>query len=87
MDIATILTRKFPGKEWTLDGDDYAGLTWLSDGSAPSKAELEKLWPVVQGEIEAERQAREDAKASAIAKLGKLGLTVDEVQAAFGLEA
>ena len=87
MDIATILTRKYAGKEWTLDGDDYTGLTWLSDSKKPSKAELEKLWPTVQAEIAGERQAKEDAKASAIAKLEALGLTVDEVQVAFGLVA
>ena len=39
----------------------------------------------MQAEIAAEEQARVDAKASAIAKLGALGLTVDEVQVAFGL--
>jgi hypothetical protein len=87
MDIPTILTRKYAGTEWTLDGDDYTGLTWLSEGKAPSKAALEKLWPTVVAEIEAEKQARENAKASAIAKLEALGLTVDEVSAAFGLEA
>ena len=85
MDIATILTRKYPGKEWTLDGDAYAGLTWLSDGKAPSEKELSDLWPVVQGEIEAERKAKEDAKASAIGKLAKLGLTADEVREVFGI--
>ena len=87
MDIATILTRKYPGKEWTLNGDDYSGLTWHSDGKAPTKAELEKLWPTVQQEIADERQAKEDAKASAVAKLEALGLTVEEVSVAFGLEA
>jgi hypothetical protein len=87
MDIPTILTRKYADTEWTLNGDDYTGLTWLSEGKAPTKAELEKLWPTVQSEIAAEAQARIDAKASAIAKLEALGLTVDEVQVAFGLEA
>jgi hypothetical protein len=87
MDIPTILTRKYAGTEWTLDGDDYAGLTWLSESKKPTKKQLEDLWPVVQAEIEAEKQAREDAKASAIAKLEALGLTVDEVQVAFGLGA
>jgi hypothetical protein len=87
MDIPTILTRKYAGSEWTLDGDDYTGLTWLSESKKPTKKQLEDLWPVVQAEIEAEKQAREDAKASAIAKLEALGLTVDEVQVAFGLEA
>jgi len=87
MDIATILTRKYAGKEWTLDGDAYAGLVWHSDGKAPSKAELEKLWPSVQQEIADEAQAKLDAKASAVAKLEALGLTVEEVSVAFGLEA
>jgi hypothetical protein len=87
MDIATILTRKYPGKEWTLSGDDHTGLTWLSDGKAPSQAELEGLWPTVQQEIADEAQARIDAKASAVAKLEALGLTVEEVSVAFGLEA
>lgn len=40
-----------------------------------------------QAEMIAEAQARKDAKASAMAKLEALGLTVDEVSAVFGLEA
>ena len=87
MDIATVLTRKFPDALWNLVDDDYNKLEWLSDSKKPTKAELEKLWPTVQAEIAGERQAKEDAKASAIAKLEALGLTVDEVQVAFGLVA
>ena len=87
MDIATILSRKYAGSEWTLDGDDYTGLTWLSDTPKPTKSVLEKLWSEVQAEIVAEAQAKLDAKASAIAKLEALGLTVEEVSVAFGLEA
>jgi hypothetical protein len=51
MDIATILTRKFQGAEWTHNGDDYEGLTWLSEGSAPTEKQLEALWPEVQYEV------------------------------------
>lgn len=87
MDIPVILLRKFEGAEWILDGDDYTGLTWLSDSDAPTEAELKKLWSTVQAEIEAEAQAKIDARLSAISKLEALGLTVDEVQAAFGLNA
>ena len=87
MDIATILSRRYAGSEWTLDGDGYTGLIWLSDTTKPTKKSLEALWPDVQAEIVAEAQARVDAKASAIAKLEALGLTVDEVQAAFGIKA
>jgi len=87
MDIANILTRRYAGAEWTLNGDDYTGLTWLSDTPKPTKKTLEGLWADVQAEIAAEAQARVDAKASAVAKLQALGLTVDEVSVAFGLEA
>jgi len=63
MDIAQILSRKFAGKEWTLNGDDYAGLTWLSDGKPPTEADLEALWPEVQYEVAFEQveQARAEA--------------------------
>ena len=87
MDVALILTRKFEAALWTLDGDDYTGLTWLSDTPKPTEEELAALWPDVQAEIAAEAQAKIDAKASAVAKLQALGLTVEEVQVAFGLEA
>ena len=87
MDIPTILASKYTGSLWTLDGDDYTGLTWLSDTAKPTKKALEALWADVQAEIAGEAQARVDAKASAIAKLQALGLTVDEVQVAFGLSA
>lgn len=86
MDIPQILTRRFAGAEWTLNGDDYAGLTWIGPGKKPSKTTLEALWPEVQAELEAEKTARENARLSAIAKLEALGLTVEEVSAAFGIE-
>lgn len=87
MDIAVILTRRYEGSEWTLDGDTYAGLTWHSDTTKPTEAELTALWPAVQTAIENEAQAKIDAKASAIDKLEALGLTLEEVKVAFGLES
>ena len=87
MDIAAILVSKYPGSQSTLDGDSYEGLTWLSDTRKPTKKELEELWPAVQAELQAKAQAKIDAKASAIAKLEALGLTVEEVEVAFGLSA
>jgi hypothetical protein len=87
MDYAIILATKYQGSEWTLDGDSYEGLTWLSDTPKPTKKQLEDLWSVVQAEIAAKAQAKIDAKASAIAKLEALGLTVNEVEVAFGLKA
>jgi hypothetical protein len=85
MDIAIILSSKYSQSEWTLDGDSYEGLTWLSESIPPSKSELEKLWIEVEKELEAKEKAKIDAKSSAISKLQALGLTVEEVQVAFGL--
>jgi hypothetical protein len=87
MKIAAILESKYFQSEWTLDGDSYEGLTWLSDTPKPTQEELEDLWLEVQAEVAAKAQAKIDAKASAIAKLEALGLTVDEVEVAFGLKA
>ena len=85
-DYAAVLSENYPGAEWVLDGDTYDGLTWLSDTSKPTQQELDDAWPAVQ-------QARADAiaadaaaKQSAIDKLAALGLSVDEIRAAFGLE-
>jgi len=66
MDIPQILTSKYAGAEWTLDGDDYTGLTWLSDTVKPTKKALEALWAEVQYEtvyaqVERSRQAEYQA--------------------------
>jgi hypothetical protein len=60
MDIPAILKRRYEGSEWTLNGDDYVGLEWLSETAKPSEKALEALWPEVQYEIAYERveQAR-----------------------------
>jgi hypothetical protein len=85
MDIAAILKINYPSDEWVLDGNDYEGLTWLSETIKPSEKQLKDLWPSVQTELVARAQSKIDAKASAIAKLQALGLTVQEVEVAFGL--
>jgi len=84
-DYAAVLTANYASSEWTLNGDSYDGLTWLSDTPKPTQAELDAAWPAVQ-------QARQDAEAAKVAarqsgldKLAALGLTVDEVSAVFGV--
>lgn len=81
IDYAIILSRKYAGSEWTLNGDHYEGLTWISDSKKPSKAELDKLWLVVQEEIVSEAAAKAVAKA---ALLDRLGLTQEEAKALLG---
>lgn len=84
IDYTQILTRKYAEQEWNLDGDEYTGLTWLSNSPKPTKATLDNLWPTVQAEILAEKEAQIATKDSALSKLAALGLTEDEVKAIFG---
>jgi hypothetical protein len=58
MDIPVILGTKYRGSEWYMNGEEYAGLTWLSDTPKPSKATLEKLWPTVEYELAYEQVER-----------------------------
>jgi hypothetical protein len=84
IDYSQILTKKYPNQEWTLDGDEYAGLTWLSDTPKPSKKTLDDAWDEVKSEMQAEKDQAVAIKESAISKLAALGLTVDEVKAILG---
>jgi len=52
MNIALILSTNYPNSQWFLDGEEYDGLTWLSDDRKPTKAELEKQWADVETQEE-----------------------------------
>jgi len=86
IDYAAVIRANYPGSEYVLVGDTYDGLTWLSDTPKPSQAELDAAWPAVQQAAQDVVAAKEAARQSAIDKLAALGLTVDEISAAFGLE-
>jgi hypothetical protein len=75
IDYTQILAEFYKGSEWSLNGDDYAGLTWLSDTPKPSKKTLDDLWSQVEAKKEADKQAKADAKA---AILDRLGITEEE---------
>ena len=85
-DYATVLTTNYPGAQWSLSGNDYDTLIWHDDTPKPSKAELDAAWPAVQQAQQDALDAKVAARQSAIDKLAALGLTVDEISAAFGLE-
>jgi hypothetical protein len=85
MDISKILQANYRGAQFILTGNVYEGLDWKDESPKPTKAKLESEWPGVEAKLAAEAQAKIDAKASAIAKLQALGLTVQEVEVAFGL--
>ena len=41
-----------PNDEFTINGDSYGGLVWISKTPKPTLAELEAVWPEVQAEQE-----------------------------------
>jgi hypothetical protein len=84
IDYSLILSVNYAGKQWSLNGEAYEGLDWLDASPKPSQAELDALWESTQAAAAAKAQAVIDIKASALAKLAKLGLTQDEVKALVG---
>jgi hypothetical protein len=60
IDYAQILSINYAGSIWTLNGDSYDGLTWLSDTPKPTQTELDALWLPTQDE-----QAKENCSNTA----------------------
>lgn len=81
VDYTIILTVKYPGTQWHMDGMDYDGLHWDDASPKPSKEELDALWEDTLATIEAEKQAKIDARQNALNKLIALGLTEEEALA------
>jgi len=48
IDYAAVLTMNYPDSQWILEGNDYNGLTWLSNTPKPTQAELDAAWPQVE---------------------------------------
>ena len=39
-DLTKVLVHGWPGAEWSLDGDELAGLDWKGPGPKPTQAEV-----------------------------------------------
>lgn len=50
-DYALVLTREYPGREWSLNGNDYSTLTIHDDGPKPTKATLDGKWAAVEAAV------------------------------------
>ena len=76
-DIVKALESLMPATQWTLSGDDYADLVWLSDGNPPTLA-------AISAEISAmpakEKAKADKAAADKSALLAKLGISSDEAK-------
>ena len=75
MKIPMTLTYLRPTEQWTLNGDDYAGLTWLSDTEKPTEAEIEAAYPAALAAEQAKADEAAAATAAAIAHAKSLGFT------------
>ena len=60
IDYSAILATNYADQQWTLNGDTYDGLVWLSDTPKPTQAELDAQWPAVdyQNQYNAVSQTR-----------------------------
>jgi hypothetical protein len=75
IDIAFTLAHSHPGSEWILDGDDYAGLTWLSDTPKPTEQEITDAYPLAVKALADKEKARLKALSDARAFALSLGFT------------
>lgn len=65
IDYTQILSTNYFGKEWTMLGDSYDGLTWYSDTPKPTQAELDALWESTQATVQNQQAERQRAAAYA----------------------
>lgn len=75
MNIPVTLQYLRPGEEWTLDGEEYAGLTWLSDTKKPTEDEISKAEPKAIAAQQAAAATAAANAAAAIAHAKSLGFT------------
>ena len=60
IDYSQILTVNYSNDSWSLNGNSYEGLDWISTTPKPTQEELDALWPSTQ-----EYEAKSNCKAQA----------------------
>jgi hypothetical protein len=79
--ISTAIWMLSDGAAFKVNGDTYADLEWLGEGSPPSEEAVMAKWAELQAEYEVEQQAAEAAKQ---AILDRLGLTPEDLKLLLG---
>jgi hypothetical protein len=74
-----------PQAEVSVSGDDINTIVWENGTTPISVADIQAQLPIVEAEIEQEKQDAINKKASGKQKLIDLGLTEDEVKALIGI--
>jgi len=76
----------YPDAVFSMVDDDPKQITWVGkEYSIPTAKQIQDALNEMKATEEKENADKEAAKASALAKLEKLGLTADEVKAAFNI--
>ena len=70
-----------PDAEMSMSENDLDTIVWENGTTPIAKEDIEAKLTQAQNELDAEAQAKEDKKASAITKLKDLGLDDDEIKA------
>ena len=84
MIIGKAIKKINPNAKFRYDNNDINTLQWLEETTPISVADIEEQIPIVEAEIEQEKQNAIDKKASGKQKLLDLGLTEEEVKALIG---
>ena len=51
IDLARTIKYLRPNDQWVLVGNDYSGLTWVSDTPKPTEEELNQAWSILEPEV------------------------------------
>ncbi len=76
-EIKQALKNLQPNAEWSLSGDNYADIVWLSQETQPTHAEIEVEIALLPGKAAA---AKIEAETKKQAILDRLNLTSDEAK-------
>jgi hypothetical protein len=76
----------YPNAEFTMTDDDVSTIIWKTEGiTNPSAKQIQDAIKAMQAAEAKAISDKEAAKASTLAKLEKLGLTAEEIQATFNI--
>jgi hypothetical protein len=68
---SSVLLSNYASAQWSLNGDDYDGITWLDETPKPTQAELDAQWPLVVynnevKQVETTRRTQYEAKSDGL---------------------
>jgi len=83
--IAKAILKINPEADFSIDGEDINKINWYNNTTPISKEDIQAQIPIVETEIEQEKQDAINKKASGKQKLRDLGLDDAEIKALIGV--